>query len=170
MARSGSTRRGGGSVPVRDSVRDILAHEAQAQGPAALARFREGVRSSKLGLHALLRDIKGRGERIYAIGAPLRASTLVNYVGLGDAIVDCVCEIAGSHKIGKYMPGTLIPVLDEQRLFDDQPDYALLFSWHIADELIPKLRIRGFRGRYIVPLPEPVVIPNNGVAEPIRST
>ena len=33
------------------------------------------------------------------------------------------------------MPGTAIPVLDEQKLFDDQPEYALLLSWHIADEL-----------------------------------
>lgn len=147
-----------GTVPVRDSVREILAHEAVAQSSAALTRFREGVVSSKLGLHAVIRDIKARGQRIYGIGAPSRASTLVNYVGLDDAIVDCVCEIAGSHKIGKYMPGTLIPVVDEQRLFDDQPEYALLFSWHIADELAPKLRARGFRGDYISPLPTPRVI------------
>lgn len=144
-----------GRVPVRDSVREILAHESRAQDTAALERFRTGVLASKLGLHALLRDIKARGEHIYGIGAPSRASTLVNYVGLDDAIVERVCEIEGSHKIGKYMPGTLIPVVDEQRLFDDQPEYALLFSWHIADELVPKLRARGFRGRYIVPLPEP---------------
>lgn len=147
-----------GTMPVRGSVGEILAMEAVAQGPAALARFREGVVSSKLGLHALIRDIKGRGQRIYGVGAPSRASTLVNYVGLDDAIIDCVCEISGSHKIGKYMPGTLIPVVDEQRLFDEQPEYALLFSWHIADELIPKLRSSGFRGSYIVPLPVPRVI------------
>ena len=148
-----------GSVPVRESVTEILAHETVAQGAAALERFRQGVISSKLGLHALIRDIKARSERIYGIGAPSRASTLVSYVGLDDAIVDCVCEIAGSHKIGKYMPGTLIPVVDEQRLFDDQPEYALLFSWHIADELMSKLVARGFRGEFILPLPHPRVAP-----------
>lgn len=37
-------------------------------------------------------------------------------------------------------------------------DYALLFSWHIADELIPKLKARGFSGKFIVPLPEPHVV------------
>jgi hypothetical protein len=57
--------------------------------------------------------------------------------------------------VGKYMPGTVIPVVDEQRLFDEQPEYALLLSWHIADELMPKLTHRGFKGRYIIPLPEP---------------
>ncbi len=67
-------------------------------------------------------------------------------------------EIKGSYKIGKYMPGTLVPVVDESRLFDDPPDYALLLSWHIADELIAKLRERGYAGRFLVPLPEPRVV------------
>ena len=40
----------------------------------------------------------------------------------------------------------------------DQPDYVLLFSWHIADELVPKLRDRGYRGRFVVPLPEPRLV------------
>ena len=67
-------------------------------------------------------------------------------------------EIAGSYKIGKYVPGTVVPVVDEKLLFEDPPDYALLFSWHIADELIPKLKAKGYRGRFIVPLPEPRIV------------
>ena len=87
-----------------------------------------------------------------------RASTLVNYVGLDQDIIECIVEIKGSHKIGKYMPGTRIPVLDEDNLYDKQPEYALLFSWHIADELIPKLKELGYKGKFIVPLPEPHII------------
>jgi hypothetical protein len=79
----------------------------------------------------------------------------VNYVGLDEGIIDYVCEIAGSLKIGKYMPGTLIPVLEESKLFADQPDYAIIFSWHIADELASKLRTKGYRGTLITPLPVP---------------
>ena len=56
------------------------------------------------------------------------------------------------------MPGTLIPVVEESKLFEDQPDYALLLSWHIADELIPKLKAKGFRGKFIVPLPLPKIV------------
>ena len=78
-------------------------------------------------------------------------------MGLDKGILDCVLEIKGSHKIDKYVPGTVIPVLEEARLFSDQPEYALLLSWHIADELIPKLTGRGFKGRYIIPLPDPRV-------------
>ena len=45
------------------------------------------------------------------------------------------------------MPGTLIPVVEESRLFTDQPECAIIFSWHIADELAPKLRAKGYRGK-----------------------
>ena len=43
-------------------------------------------------------------------------------------------------------------------MFRDQPECAIIFSWHIADELVPKLKGRGYRGRFIVPLPEPRLI------------
>ena len=56
------------------------------------------------------------------------------------------------------MPGTVIPVIDEGKMLDVQPEYALILSWHIADELMPKLRERGYRGQFIVPLPEPRIV------------
>jgi hypothetical protein len=147
-----------GKHPVDASVGEVLAVERTQLTDEALARFRRGVVDSKLALFALLKDIHAAGDRVYGVGAPSRASTLINYVGLDDGIVDCVLEIKGSYKIGKYIPGTLIPVVEESRLFTDQPRYALLLSWHIADELIPKLTARGFRGDFIVPLPVPHIV------------
>jgi hypothetical protein len=147
-----------GKYPVRKTVGETLAIEAQELTPEKLRSFRSRVVQSKLDLYALLKEIKARGERIYGIGAPSRASTLINYVGLDDGILDCVLEIQGSYKVGKYIPGTLIPVLEESRLFEDQPEYALLLSWHIAPELMPKLASRGFRGKFILPLPAPHVV------------
>jgi len=147
-----------GKYPVHASVSEILSTEDRELTAEKIGRFREGVVSSKLGLYALLNEIRAAGHRVYGVGAPSRASTLINYVGLDDGVLDCVLEIKGSYKIGKYIPGTLIPVLEESRLFEDQPKYALLLSWHIADELIPKLTARGFRGDYIVPLPVPHVV------------
>ena len=122
-----------------------------------LAEFRQRVVASKLNLLSLLRTIRAQGKRIDAISAPSRASTLVNYVGIDDAMIDRVLEIDGSHKIGNYLPGTRIPIVAEKALFEDPPDYALLLSWHIAEELMPKLRQKGFRGQFIVPLPEPLI-------------
>ena len=67
-------------------------------------------------------------------------------------------EVSNSHKLNKYVPGTRIPVLDEKKLYEDQPEYALLFSRHIASDLTVILRKKGFRGKFIVPLPVPVVL------------
>ena len=148
-----------GEFSVRDTVADLLKEERPVVlNKEGLLKFRERVVLSKLELNALLGGIKKRGERIYGISAPSRASTLINYTGIDDGILDCVLEIKGSYKIGKYMPGTLIPILEESLLFKDQPEYALLLSWHIADELMPKLREKGFKGKYIVPLPSPRII------------
>jgi hypothetical protein len=147
-----------GSRPVSNAVASILRREADALSLERLMDFKKRVAISKLGLMALLKPLKEQGDRIYAIGAPSRASTLVNHVGLDSTILDCVLEIAGSYKIDKYMPGTLIPVLEEAKLYGEQPEYALLLSWHIADELIPKLKSKGYRGKFIVPLPEPRIV------------
>ena len=149
-----------GARPILPGVEQVLAEE-RAAGPLAdrLKEFRGRVARSKVALHALLQGLLATGSRIYGVGAPSRASTLINYAALDREILDCVVEVKGSYKVGKYMPGTLVPVVDEARLFEDQPEFALLLSWHIADELMPKLTERGFRGSFIVPLPEPRIVP-----------
>ena len=147
-----------GKYSVCKTVGEILNTEATELTPEKFHFFRSKVVQTKLDLYVLLRAIKARGQRIFGIGAPSRATTLINYVGLDDGILDCVLEIQGSYKIGKYIPGTLIPVQEESKLFQEQPDYALLLSWHIGDELMPKLSARGFKGKFIMPLPAPHVV------------
>jgi hypothetical protein len=96
-------------------------------------------------------------QQVYGIGAATRATPLIHYAGIG-AFLTCVCEVAGSGKIGTNIPGTLIPVVDEAALVTDQPPYALLLSWHMKDIIVPKLRTAGYTGKFIVPLPEPKVL------------
>ncbi len=148
-----------GKYAVKETVAELLEEEKPVVlDRKSLLEFKKRVTGSKLALHSLLHQIKKQGKKVYGIGAPSRASTLINYVGIDDGIMDCVLEIKGSHKVGKYVPGTLIPVLDEAKLYEDQPDYAMLLSWHIADELMPKIKAKGFKGAFIVPLPEPKVV------------
>lgn len=120
--------------------------------------FAERVLHSKLKLYDILYKIKKDGKTIYGIGAPARGCTLIKYVGIGDDIMPIALETKGSQKVGKYIPGTLIPVFDEDKLFKDQPDYVLFLSWHIAKEIIPKLKEKGYKGKFIVPLPEPHIL------------
>jgi hypothetical protein len=125
-----------------------------------LQRFAREVFQSKADLLTMLGQVREQGHRVFAIGAPSRASTLINYCGLDRSLVDAVMEVGGSHKIGRLMPGCDIPVENEERLYREQPEFALLFSWHIADELIPNLVKRGFKGDFIVPLPKPRIVVN----------
>lgn len=147
------------SYVVDDSVTTLLAEEREAGlvGTGWIDSFRKRVLASKIGLYELLAGIKREGKSVVGIGAPSRSSTLINYVGLDDGMIDCVYEISGSKKINKFVPGRNIPVRDERLLYESQPDFALLLSWHIADELITNLRKNGYRGQFIVPLPEPQI-------------
>jgi hypothetical protein len=114
-------------------------------------------------LYELIAGIGGRGGQIFGVGAPSRASTLINYVGFDSCILNCVLEIKESKKVGHYIPGTDIPIMEEGKLYQDQPPFVLLLSWHIAEELCRNLKRRGYRGDFIVPLPQPRIIRNEDV-------
>jgi hypothetical protein len=117
--------------------------------------FKDKVVLSKMKLYKLIYNIKKNGHKIYGIGAPSRATTLINYVGLNHDLIDCVLEVEGSYKIGNYIPGTKIPILSEKNLLRDQPKYLILFSWHIYKDLKRNLRNKGYKGKFIIPLPDP---------------
>ena len=143
---------------VNSSYKDLIEYENKELFCKGLYDFKNKVIRSKLHLYSLLKEIKNNGSKIYGISAPSRATTLINYVGIKADIIDCVLEIEGSQKIGHYLPGTNIPILNEKKLYLDQPEYALIFSWHITDELINNLRKNGFKGKFIVPLPQPRIL------------
>jgi len=56
------------------------------------------------------------------------------------------------------MPGTNIPVVNENIIKKIKPDYLLILSWHISNDLIKIFRKNGFKGKFIIPLPTPKVI------------
>lgn len=148
-----------GEYKVNKNVNKILSLEkGQVTEINNFNKFKNNVLSSKLKLYNLLYKIKKENGTIYGIGAPARGCTLIKYVGIGDDIMPCVLEAKGSQKIGKYVPGTLIPVYDESRLLKDQPDYVLFLSWHIAKDIIPKLKEQGYKGKFIIPLPSPKIV------------
>jgi hypothetical protein len=111
----------------------------------------EGLRKSAFRTRSELR-LGVDGGYAYGIGATARATTIINYCGFDVEDIACVCEVSGSDKIGRLIPGTSIPVVDEARLFEDQPAEVVLFSWHMADVIVPKLREKGYEGEIIIPL------------------
>ncbi len=149
-----------GIYQIDDSVKAQLALEEKAgiNTGRALDDFKEKVEKTKIDLLKLICQLKQDNKRIVGVGAPSRSSTLINYTGLDETLVDCVLELSNSHKLNKFVPGTRVPVLDEALLYREQPDFAILYSWHIADELIPNLKKRGYKGKFIVPLPSPRIV------------
>jgi hypothetical protein len=112
-------------------------------------KFAYDVKMSKYALMQTLGELRMLGYTVAGISAPSRAATVINYCRLE---LDYIAELPASLKMGLTMAGTDIPVIDESILFGpQQPEAAVLFSWHIADEVIPKLRARGFNGKIILP-------------------
>ena len=142
---------------IHKSVIKIMNFEKKFLNWKTFINFKKNVVQSKLNLYSILKKLKNKNKKIYGIGAPSRASTLINYVGLDENIIDCVLEIEGSYKIGSYIPGKKIPILSEKKLYNDPPDFVILFSWHIASELKFNLRKKGFKGKFIIPLPYPKI-------------
>jgi C-methyltransferase-like protein/methyltransferase family protein/putative zinc binding protein len=144
-----------GQFAIDDSVTKTLNAEKLYLTKETFTQFKKNIIQSKIKLYSLLDSLQGS---IGAIGAPSRASTLVNYIGLNEDIIQFVLEAPGSNKIDKYMPGTKIPVLQEKIELLTSVDNLLLLSWHIADEMMPKIRDKGFRGKFVTPLPFPGVL------------
>ena len=135
--------------PVSPAVFDYLDAELEMD----LAKFSHRADQS---MHAIRNML--HGKQVIGIGAPSRAGTLAFMCGLNDAMVYAVAELRGSPKIGRFMPGTDIPIVDEHMLYHDQPNYAVIFSWHIADRIMKSLRTKGYEGKFIIPLPEPRIV------------
>lgn len=119
--------------------------------------FGKKVFEHKIKLQEMLRTIKKKGKKIVGIGAPAKGNTLLNYCNITQDIMDYIVE-KSDLKIGLYTPGMHIKVVSEDLLFKEQPDYALMLSWNIADEIISKLKKMGYKGKIIVPIPKPHIV------------
>ena len=111
----------------------------------------------KLKMQEMLMAIRNKDKIIVGIGAPAKGNTFLNYCNITSDIMGYIVE-KSDLKIGLYTPGMHLKVVSENLLFKEQPDYALLLSWNIADEIIPKLKILGYKGKIIVPLPSPYIV------------
>lgn len=149
--------KGGREVHPRVAELLLLEEESGLYDRATFDLFRERVLASK---HALLEVLLGarRRGRILGVGAPGRASTVLNFTGIGPDLVEATVELTGSLKIGQFTPGTHVPIVDEALLFESPPETALVLAWHIEDDIVPALRAKGFSGTFIIPLPEPRAI------------
>ena len=138
-----------------DQYQELLKAEDQAglEDGTTFDRFCSRVLKAKSELQTLVLELTGRGERVVGVGCPGRSSTLVNYSNLDSTQIPYIAEQSTSLKLGLYLPGCHIPIVDEQVMFSEQPENILLLSWHYCKPIIRKLRDKGLKSKVIVPLP-----------------
>ena len=143
---------------ISKNVNKILSKEKKELKNEKLEIFKKKVVNTKIENLKILLDLIKKGKTILAIGAPTRGSTLVSYLGIDEKIIKAVLEVKNSQKIGHFMPGTKIPIIEESEIKKYNPDYLFLLSWHIKDSLIKIFKKNGYKGKFIVPLPKPKII------------
>jgi hypothetical protein len=149
-----------GQHPVSGRVDDLVQLEANegVLNEAHLIDFSSQVVAHKKQLVDCLYELKSGGKTIAAISAPAKGNTLLNYCGLNTDYIDFMTERAEA-KIGLFAPGTHIPVVHDDMLDENPPDYGLLLAWNLRDEIIRNLKsFSGNGGKFIVPMPELEII------------
>ena len=127
--------------------------------------FADRVARNMAALKALLGELRSAGKTVYALGAPVKGSTVLNYAEIGPELVALATEV-NPLKVGRVTPGTHIPVVDERSL-TDVPDYYLVLAWNFLDYLVGKYdAYLAGGGRFIVAVPEVRVIGRGGEVLP----
>ncbi|MEU6077426.1 class I SAM-dependent methyltransferase [Micromonospora sp. NPDC047074] len=137
------------------AVRDLLARESR-QGLAEMAtyeRFADRIVAIREDLVTLLRELRAEGKQVVGYGATSKSATVTNYCGIGPDLVPYVCD-STPEKQGRLSPGSGIPVRSQDEFSRPYPDYALLFAWNHAEEIMAKEREFSERGgRWILYVP-----------------
>lgn len=142
------------------AVTALLADEAAARLGDLNTFERFAARAGRIrdDLTALLHRLRSDGSRVVGYGATAKSATVANFCGIGPESVAFVCDTTPA-KQGRLTPGSHIPVLGPEAFADPYPDYALLFAWNHAEEIMAKERaFRDAGGRWILYVPDVTII------------
>jgi hypothetical protein len=150
-----------GRRPIDSSVGDLLRTEQEfgLYDGAVYAEFQKRVEKTRDDLVSLAFKAKSAGASFVGKSCPGRCSTLLNYCDIGPHVMPYITEQHTSLKLGMYLPGKHIPVVKDERLARDQPDYISIFAWHYGKPIARILRNEmGLKSKLVLPLPDVVVL------------
>ena len=145
------------SLKLSDEAKEILAEEEKLNMVESLKKLNLKLPKRRIEILSFLTELRKDGSKIVGIGAPMKCATFLNYLGIGPELIDYLLEM-NPLKVDTAVPGVRIPVFDECLLFEEQPEYAFLFSWNMAKDIIPKLKKKGYKGKFITAIPELKII------------
>ncbi len=141
--------------PVTDRVNAVLQNETNAdlQKADAYKHFQNRVYECKYQLLSFLLDTKAAGKTVAAYGAAAKGNTLLNYCGIKHDMLSYVVD-RSPYKQGKFLPGSHIPIVNEDRLHETKPDYIIILPWNIKEEIKRQLAyIKTWEGKFVLPIP-----------------
>lgn len=94
---------------------------------------------------------------VAGFAASAKGNTLLNCAGITLGSMKYIVDET-PEKIGKYSPGTRIPIVAMIDLIRTPPDYLVLLAWNWADELMSNARKAGYEGKFVIPIPELKII------------
>lgn len=126
--------------------------------PETYEQLRRNIEKSRDELKSLLLDLKNRGKSVAGYAATSKSTTVTNYCGLATDLVEFISDTTPI-KQGKYSPGAHIPIRPYQEFKAQYPDYALLFGWNHADEIMANEQaFKAGGGKWIVYVPRVQVL------------
>lgn len=144
-----------GVHPVTEQVAALLTRESEAgmESKEYYRRLQFRAETIAEDLVAFLTQAKRDGKRVAGYGAAAKGNTLMNFAGVRPHLVPWVID-RNPAKQGKYLPGSRIPIVAEDRLRQEKPDYVVIFPWNIRDEVMHQLAyIREWGGKFVTAVP-----------------
>jgi methylation protein EvaC len=105
--------------------------------PETYYSLRQAIEQSRNDLVRLLHDLRRKNKRVVGYGATSKSTTVINYCGITSELVEFISDTTPI-KQGKFSPGAHIPVRPYEEFVTNYPDYALLFAWNHAAEIMAK--------------------------------
>ncbi len=131
---------GTGPYPVSAKVNAML--EKEKSGGIHNKAYYEGFQARadevKNRFLAFLLEANRQGKTVVGYGAAAKGNTLLNYAGVRPDLMKFVVD-RNPAKQGKFMPGSRIPIVDENRLKEFRPDYVVILPWNIKNEVMQQL-------------------------------
>ena len=110
----------------KDQITDVVSQKGY---------YKQGADKKKL--IKTINDIKKKGGDIAGYAATSKSTTILNYCKIGSDKIDYICDTT-PEKIGKYTPGTHIPVVSMDHFRKKIPSSVFLFAWNHKKEIFKK--------------------------------